>query len=104
MFKKAYFFFVAILCGSQALFSAAPTITTITPSSGPVTGYGTVVIQGSNFTDIAQVNFGGVLIPRNGVASGPYAGLFLVLTWLLAVSMRSISLFLQVWLEQHRLS
>lgn len=39
--------------------SAAPTITSVSPSSGPLTGGTTVVISGTNFTGATSVTFGG---------------------------------------------
>ena len=38
---------------------AAPTITTITPSVGPLTGGTVVTITGTNFSGVTGVSFGG---------------------------------------------
>lgn len=38
--------------------TTAPTVTSISPPSGPATGSGTVVITGTGFTGVTSVNFG----------------------------------------------
>jgi hypothetical protein len=42
----------------QFTFVAAPTITGLSPSSGPINGGNTVTITGTNFTYVTAVNFG----------------------------------------------
>ena len=54
----------AIVCGLLAIFitpadAAAPTITSVSPSSGPAAGGTTVTIIGANFTGATSVTFGG---------------------------------------------
>ena len=51
----------AILCLLTGLLTAAesPTVTTISPESGPVTGGTLVTFYGTNLTDFTQVTFGG---------------------------------------------
>jgi hypothetical protein len=43
----------------QFMFIAAPTVTGLSPNSGPYTGGFEVMISGTNFTDATQVLFGG---------------------------------------------
>ncbi|WP_051020939.1 IPT/TIG domain-containing protein, partial [Nocardia araoensis] len=45
--------------GVAYTYAAVPTLTSIAPSSGPVTGGTTVVLTGTNLTGATAVNFGG---------------------------------------------
>lgn len=48
-----------LLCSSYALAQSAPTITSVNPSSGPVSGGNSVTITGTNLTGTTGVTFGG---------------------------------------------
>lgn len=52
----------------QVTHLVAPTITSITPSNGPITGGNTVVINGRNFPNNALVMFGGQIAAVVGVS------------------------------------
>ena len=53
----AALFAPGVLCASE---SAAPTITSVSPNSGPQAGGTTVTITGTGFTGVTKVAFGGV--------------------------------------------
>ena len=49
-----------VTAGNFTWIGAAPTITSIAPSTGPVAGGTAVTITGTNFTGATAVSFGGV--------------------------------------------
>jgi hypothetical protein len=48
----------ALVAADQYTYASAPTITSISPSSGPVAGGQTVTVTGTDFTGVTAVKFG----------------------------------------------
>jgi hypothetical protein len=55
--------------GSTSGAAAAPTVTGVSPTSGPVAGGGTVTVTGTGFTNVSKVSFGTVPASNLAVAS-----------------------------------
>nr|WP_246670128.1 IPT/TIG domain-containing protein [Bradyrhizobium stylosanthis] len=60
----------ATSAADQFTYVAAPTVTSISPTSGPATGGTSVVITGTNFSGATAVTFGGVAATGFNVDSG----------------------------------
>jgi hypothetical protein len=59
----------AATCAGAYAYLPVPTISSVSPTSGPQDGGTTVVITGTNYTNVVSVTFGGAMVPTFTVDS-----------------------------------